>query len=385
MPQGFRLKKGSREMKKKRMLILLFIFIFFAISCSKEPGYPVRTKIIDGVTVITNPEYPRDGHVTYQLEEELSIGEEEGDENYMFNQPQIVKAKEDGSIYVLDWRDICIKVYDRQGKYQRTIGQQGQGPGEFSSGFLFFDISSDGKIYIMDCRNSCVIIMDKDGDFINSFRLPGRLFEEMKTDKNDFIYFDRTFTDEEARKMSIHRYNSNGDEILNYGTFKIVQPVIRRRTKSSISSSTSRIAATTVWIVDQEGKIYVGYGEKYQISVYDTNGSLSFKFGRDYTPILSKNYDGDPLHPKYVGVFSIITRHWFFDENGNIWIETPPKEDIEEIAYDIFSPEGIYLKRTYLKYRILHFKDGKAYTIVTTDEGFKVVKRFRMIEQGKGT
>ncbi|MBL7084395.1 MAG: 6-bladed beta-propeller [Candidatus Aminicenantes bacterium] len=365
--------------------ILIINLLLLVISCSEKSGYPLRTEIIDGVKVITNPEYPRDGQFTYQLEEELIIGEKEGDENYMFNQPQSVKASEDGSIYVLDWRDICIKAYDRQGKYQRTIGRQGQGPGEFSSGFLYFDISSDGKIYIMDCRNSCVIIMDKDGAFIHSFRLPGRLFEEMKTDKDNFIYFERTFTDEEMRKMSIHRYNSNGDEILNYGTFKIVQPVIQRRTKTSSSSTTSRLAATTVWTVDQEGKLYVGFGDKYQIGVYNPNGSLSFKFGRDYPPILSRNYDDNPLHPKYVGVFNVITRHWFFDEAGNLWIETPSKEDIEEIVYDIFSPEGIYLKRTCLKYRILHFKNGKAYSIVTTNEGFKVVKRFRMIEQGKGT
>ena len=236
----------------------------------------------------------------------------------------------------------------------------------------------------MDSRNSCVIIMDKDGAFLHSFRLPGRLFVEMKTDKNNFMYFERRFTDEEARKMSIHRYNSNGDEILNYGTFKIVQPVIQR-TKTSSRSSVSRFAATSVWTVDQEGKLYVGFGDKYQIIVHNPNGSLSFKFGRDYPPIPSKNKDGKPLSPKYVGVFNVITRHWFFDENGNIWIETPTKENIEEIIYDVFSPEGIYLKRTYLKYRILHFKDGKAYSIVTTDEGFKVVKRFRMIEQSKGT
>lgn len=371
-------------MKKQIMLISLFIFIFLAISCSEKSSYPVRTEIIDEVKVITNPEYPRDGQVRYQLEEELSIGEEEIDENYMFNQPQSVKVSEDGSIYVLDGRDICIKVHDREGKYLRTIGRQGQGPGEFSSGFLSFDISSDGKIYIMDSRNSCVIVMDKQGDFLHSSRLPGRLFMEMKKDKYNFIYFERRFTDEEARKMTIHRYNSIGDEILNYGTFKIVQPVIQRIKTSSISS-TSRIAATTVWTVDQEGKLHAGYGNKYQISVYNPNGSLSFKFGRDYTPVANKNYDGTPLRPKYIGVFNVITRHWFFDENDNLWIETPSKEDIEEIVYDIFSPEGIYLKSTHLKYRILHFKNGKAYSIVTTDEGFKAVKRFRMIEQGKGT
>jgi len=371
-------------MRQSKILIVISLLLLFNL-CSKKPSYPVRTEIIDGVKVITNPDYPRDGQVAYQLEEELSIGEEEVDENYMFYEPQNVKASEDGSIYVLDGRDICIKVYDKEGQYLRTVGRQGQGPGEFSSGFLFFDISSDGKIYIMDCRNSCVIIMDKDGSFIQSFRLPGRLFVEIKTDKNNFIYFERRFTDEEARKMSIHRYNSNGDEILNYGTFKIVQPVMQRRTKTSSSSTTSRIAATSVWTVDREGKLYIGFGDKYQINVHNPNGSLSFRFGRDYPPIPSKNKDGKPLQPKYVGVFNVITRHWFFDEKGNLWIETPTKEDIEEVAYDIFSPEGIYLKRTYLKYRILHFKNGKAYSIVTTDEGFKVVKRFRMVEQGKGT
>ncbi len=377
-------KLGELKMRLFKILIVISLLLLSNL-CSKESSYPVRTEIIDGAKIITNPEYPRDGQVSYKLEEELSIGEEEIDENYMFYEPQSVKASEDGSIYVLDDRDICIKVYDRQGKYQRTIGRQGQGPGEFSSGFLYFDISSDGKIYIMDCRDSCVIIMDKDGVFIHSFMLPGRLFQEMRADKNNFLYFQRIFTDEEARKMSIHRYNSNGDEITNYGTFKIVQPVIQRRTKTWTTASTSRLAATTVWAIDQEGKLYTGYGDKYQISVYNPDGSLSFKFGRDYTPITNKKYDGTPLGPKYVGVFNVITRHWFFDENGNLWIETPTKEDIEEIAYDIFSPEGIYLKRTYLKYRILHFKDGKAYSIITTNEGFKVVKRFRMVEQGRGT
>lgn len=370
-------------MKKQIMLISLFIFIFLTISCSEKSIYPVRNEIVDGVKVITNPEYPRDGQVTYLLEEELSIGEEEVDENYMFYEPQSVKTSEDGLIYVLDSRDICIKVYDKQGKYQRTIGRQGQGPGEFSTGYLYFDISSDGKIYIMDCRNSCVIIMDKDGSFIQSFRLPGILYVEMKTDKNNSIYLERRFTDEEARKVSIHRYNSNGDEILNYGTFKIVQPEILKRTKTRTSKITSRVAATTVWTVDREGKLYVGFGDKYQIGVYNPNGSLSFKFGRDYPLIPSK--DSTPLSPKYAGVFNVITKHWFFDENGNLWIEILPKEEIEEIVYDIFSPEGVYLKKTHLKYRIFHFKDGKAYSIVTTDEGFKVVKRFRIIEQGKRT
>lgn len=65
---------------------------------------------------------------------------------------------------------------------------------------------------------------------------------------------------------------------------------------------------------------------------------------------------------------------------GLPWIEMFNEDDRENFAYDVFSPEGIYLKHSHIKYRLYQFKDGKAYSIIRTDEGDKVIKRFRMIE-----
>jgi hypothetical protein len=57
--------------------------IFFCCKKGSEEEYPVVTETIEGVKIITNPDYPRDGKVQYSMEEDLSIGVAEGDEEYI--------------------------------------------------------------------------------------------------------------------------------------------------------------------------------------------------------------------------------------------------------------------------------------------------------------
>ena len=62
--------------------ISAFSLIFVLIFCGeKKPEYPVTTETIDGVKVVTNPDFPRDGTITHELEEELSIGGDVDDED----------------------------------------------------------------------------------------------------------------------------------------------------------------------------------------------------------------------------------------------------------------------------------------------------------------
>jgi len=68
-------------MKTNRNIFIL-IFLLILSVCSKPPEYLVKIEIVDNIKVITNPDYPRDGIVKYDLVEELNIGIEEGDEDY---------------------------------------------------------------------------------------------------------------------------------------------------------------------------------------------------------------------------------------------------------------------------------------------------------------
>ncbi len=51
----------------------------------------------------------------------------------MLYEPREIDVDEDGNIYVLDRKAIHIKVFNSCGKFVRTIGKKGQGPGEFET------------------------------------------------------------------------------------------------------------------------------------------------------------------------------------------------------------------------------------------------------------
>jgi len=136
----------NKDILSWRLLKIFSYFILLLITlstCSKQPEYQLKIETINGVKVITNPAYPREGKISCQLVEELSIGIEEGDENYILNRPGDLKVSDYGTIYILDWGDVNIKVYNKNGRYVRTIGRKGQGPGEFDTP-CEFDIGSDG-------------------------------------------------------------------------------------------------------------------------------------------------------------------------------------------------------------------------------------------------
>lgn len=144
---------------------------------------------------------------------------------------------------------------------------------------------------------------------------------------------------------------------------------------------------TTVWTVDNFGRLFQGYNASYQLSVYQYNGELAFKFGREFIPnrldqprrgrsnltaeqkrLFDKYYEN---LPKFKPAFK---RNLVFDDDGNLWIEIEAED--EGRVYDVFSPGGIYLKQVSLAHRIFDFKDGKIYSIVRTEQDFPVVTRF---------
>lgn len=346
------------------------------VSCQKEKAeWKTRVEIENGIKVVMNSGYPRGGSVTYGLEEDLSVGNKEKNEKYFFDNPQDIKVTDEETIYILDWGDNCIKVYDNQGKYLHKIGREGQGPGEFRTP-CYFSVGSDGRIYLLDSRNSRVVLFNTAGTYISEFRLIGGSYSGIETDNNNYIYFSKEFS-EGTRMMSIYRYDSRGEEILNFCKFKIVYPIIRKPSEYSPNKIIVQALPTRVWNITDDGRLYVGYDDRYQIDVYDSEGELSFKFGREYSPIPDKNSKGIIKRYKYM---SFYARHRLFDESGNFWIEIFNEDDKENIVYDVFSPEGIYLKQAHVKYRISLFEKGRGYSIISTDEGYKAIKRFRMIE-----
>ena len=78
---------------------------------------------------VTAPVHPGVG----RLVEELSIGGLDGPELYSFGSVEDVEIGPNESMYVADEVTPAIRQYDRNGKYVRTLGRRGIGPGEFGA------------------------------------------------------------------------------------------------------------------------------------------------------------------------------------------------------------------------------------------------------------
>jgi hypothetical protein len=65
----------------------------------------------------------------------LTIGVEDGPDEYIFSAPVAVLAGPRGEIVVLDAREANVRVYDAAGRFLRSFGRRGGGPGEFVDPF----------------------------------------------------------------------------------------------------------------------------------------------------------------------------------------------------------------------------------------------------------
>ena len=367
---------------------LLFLVISGVMFCSKkssEEAYPVVTEVIDDVQVVTNPNYPRDGIVQDVLEEDLSIGLDEGPEEYMLNRPFDVKVADDGTICVLDWGDVNIKVYDKDGTYLRTIGQRGQGPGDFDSP-LYFTLSSDGRIFIMNMRNRRIIIYAISGEYLSGFGFEGS-HNDIRTDGQNRVYYSKRTRETEGEELpvtedfieipsiaQVFRNEADGEDLYLLGEFKGEIDRIKRMGAENYMSLSPEF--NVVWEISREGLLYAGLNQDYTIDVFNQEGIKMLSFGREYEPVTLVFGDEDNLRKRTMPAYDPRIG-WRFDDEGNLWVSIYSEND-GEVIYDVFSPEGIYLKQVILPCRICEIKKGKVYSIVTTEEGYMTVKRFSL-------
>ena len=79
-----------------------------------------------------------------------------------------------------------ISVFNKSGKFLRTIGKAGTGPGEFRTPHAL-EFDSKGRLIVADRHNHRIQILTKEGKFISEFDDFGRT-SGLAIDKNDIIY-----------------------------------------------------------------------------------------------------------------------------------------------------------------------------------------------------
>jgi DNA-binding beta-propeller fold protein YncE len=79
-----------------------------------------------------------------------------------------------------------ISVFNKNGKYLRTIGKAGTAPGEFRTPHAL-EFDSKGRLIVADRHNHRIQILTKDGKFVAEYDDFGRV-SGLAVDRNDIIY-----------------------------------------------------------------------------------------------------------------------------------------------------------------------------------------------------
>ena len=94
-----------------------------------------------------------------------------------FNQPSDVVTAANGDIFVADGHggdtNARIVKFSKDGKFIRTWGKKGTGPGEFDTPHAIA-IDSSGRVFVGDRGNSRIQIFDQDGKFLAEWKQFGR-------------------------------------------------------------------------------------------------------------------------------------------------------------------------------------------------------------------
>jgi len=369
------------------------------------------------VEVISNPKTPvppAGQRKRLILKEELSIGQKEGDENYMFGSEVIFNTDEEGNFYVTDWDRKRILKYDPVGNYLLTIGRQGQGPGEFQNlSVARFD--KEGNIYVTDLVSQRISFFNRRGNFLRQILIPD-VFEDLYIGTKGGYVSSRTIPLESATGMAFKIvdgfYNDKFELMTEFNSQVSAPKSPSGRDSTAMAKFTAGILSgiafrpTPMHSLAADGTIYFGFPEDYSIAVFSPEGRKMKTIRRNYEPI--KVNDRDKEYFAVTRAKPFVTRTGGGRRSENEirdilkFIEYPANKPayqgfavmengwlvvlVEFVAgeyslFDIFDENGRYIGQFKADLpadygRFFFFKNGKAYALVTDEEGYKFVKRY---------
>ncbi|MCA1788844.1 MAG: hypothetical protein LC667_02995, partial [Thioalkalivibrio sp.] len=285
----------------------------------------------------------------------------------------------DGSVAVLSGGNHQVHVFDAAGERVRVFGRQGEGPGEFLVAMAMAFVPPD-TLLIMDQLELEKFLLD--GTWTGSG--PGGLvrdaFGPATAVQPFWIAPDRTIfgsalsrerqqapipsgvyrpgtgyallTAGEREPVLLGWYDGIEQERMELGggTRSIVAPFARSST-----------VAMTSW---SEPKVLVADNERYEIRIFDTDGTLERVVRRDHEPV--------PVEDRWVeawkdaqrdmrwtqGQLPVLEQAWnrmtvretlpplegmTLDSLGYLWVIRPGGMPQDPLTFDVFDPDGRYL------------------------------------------
>jgi DNA-binding beta-propeller fold protein YncE len=127
----------------------------------------------------------------------------------------LARDAQKGLVYVADTYAHDIKVFNDDGKLIKTIGQRGEGDGEFN--FPTHIVFTSGRLYVTDTLNSRIEVFDADGKMVKKFGQRGLYVGNLVRPKGIAVDTDGNIYVIESLYDQLLVFNNKGDSLLAVG------------------------------------------------------------------------------------------------------------------------------------------------------------------------
>jgi sugar lactone lactonase YvrE len=275
---------------------------------------------------------------------------------------------DEGNVYVLDSQLSQVNVYTDAGEYLNTIGNEGEGPGEFKQPSGMF-LTEEGNVAVVQTHPGKIVLLSPEGDPLGEHPIP-------KSEDGGFILLLKGYSgggntvlmarqDEYTQGFTANYFlaslDTDGNELTRYCTS---QRTIDLTTKSMNDSDWDTIDRRVA--VDKNGKVYACTDyQDYRIKVWNSDGSMDRVIEREYTHRKRTTEEKEEIQ-SIMDVFvkrfglSVNIHDWNKDietlyvrDDGSIWVlNSNGQRDKPEGTigmFDVFDSKGRFVREITLE------------------------------------
>jgi hypothetical protein len=240
-----------------------------------------------GVTIVENEDRPSLAQSGFSLSDSplLSIGTMADEAEYQLFQVSGGALLDDGRIVIANGGSHELRVYNADGSFARSFGQEGEGPGEFGDMRLLGLFGTDSLV-VYDLTHRRTNILHVDNGWVRSvpvppdaggFPVPRGMFADGSQVYGGGLFFsssDGGFpsgvfqNDSEYASVDLH-----GTLVTRFGTYPASKMFGKILEAGSFTARTLPFGSGTSVAVGPN-RLYVGQGEEYEIRSFDTAGEL---------------------------------------------------------------------------------------------------------------
>jgi hypothetical protein len=361
-------------------LVLTADLLVLPLLCAQK----IDVKTVDGVQIISNPKKPASvkGIPTkLTLKEDLALGGS-GETAEMFSEITAFAVDKDENIYIVDRKEHQVRVFDRAGKLIRSFGKQGQGPGEFNQP-VGIHLTPNNELMIEDGLNRRLALFTPEGKFLKNISLGKTLgLLNIYLDSKGNIIGRELSTADQKFMWQVKKYDRDLNPLFTIDAVEFQNP---------LAGKINPFLHMFVYTLGGKDTIIYGNPKQYEIKIFSPVGKLMKKILKDYDPVEISEEDkkeglakipesGIGLKerleiPKYYPAYVNFT----LDEEGRMFVRTYKKgKTKKEHFFDVFDADGRYIAEIRLNIDPGLWKNKKLYGQDETEDGYNVLKRFRV-------